>query len=257
MEKSESIGQYDDPLAKYENIDPSKYAIDLNVYQVAYLHKLLGGNTFRFQPEETAKKKIQTLKKNLSKKRSAKSVNTESMVSNSDKDSLSERKVSMPKAMQPRKPSPPKSVPKPANRIPDNLKLSYQRLQEAKNEVNRKLVNIAREIDFESLEKGIQTGTFSSPQEFESTTKQIFGAVIKRYEGVTSIHKSLTGILRSLITTEEHKAEVEPPRATAPITPPQQTSMQNNSNMQQSQSSIAENQGYVGKPQFPFPPLSC
>ena len=87
------IADLNHPLAKYENVDPSKYAIDLNIYQVAYLHKILPGNQYRFQPEETAKKKIQSVKKTLLKKRNAKSNNTDSVVSNSDKQSYSERNV--------------------------------------------------------------------------------------------------------------------------------------------------------------------
>lgn len=86
-----SIGEFADPLSKYENVDASKYALDLDVYQVAYLHSLLPKNLYRFQPEETAKRKIQSVKKALDKKRNAKSNNTDSVISNSDKFSSSER----------------------------------------------------------------------------------------------------------------------------------------------------------------------
>lgn len=250
MEKSENICSYEDPLTKYENIDASKNALELNIFQVAYLHKLLEGTNFRFQPEENAKKKIQTLKKNLSKKRSAKSLNTDSVFSGSDRNSVSERNVSTPKPVMQKRPSPPKPTVKAVNKIPDNLKLSYQRLQEAKQEAHKRLTNIVREIDFESLEKGVTQGFLTTPEEFESTARQIFTPVLKKYENMSPIHKALSNLLKLCTVTEERKVETEQPKlkplstnlgqqpvgvSQAPLMP------------QQSQSSYPENQGVAGK----------
>lgn len=249
MEKSDNAWSFDDPLTKYENIDASKNALELNLFQIAYLHKLLEGTNFRFQPEETAKKKIQTLKKNLSKKRGAKSMHTDSVFSGSEKQSVSERNMSIPKPVKEKKPSPPKPPVKAVNKIPDNLKLSYQRLLEAKQEANKRLTNIAREIDFESLEKGITDGLFSTPEEFESTTRQIFSPLLKRYENMGPIHKALTNLLKLCIVTEEKKVETEQPKP-KPLPSLNQQPMgmgQVPSMLQQSQQSFSDNQGIAGK----------
>ena len=101
-------------------MDPSKYAIDLDIYQVAYLHRLLPGNQFRFQPEETAKRKIQSVKKGLIRKRNAKSNNTDSVISNSDKFSSSERNVPDSSSIQS------KVVPSTPSKAKDNSELADQ-----------------------------------------------------------------------------------------------------------------------------------
>lgn len=109
-------------MEKYENVDPTTNALDLNIYQVAYLHKLLQGTTFRFQPEEAVKRKVQSLKKNLSKKKSNKSNYTESAMSNSDMDSMSNRNADTPKVVQPKRAPPPKPQAKPAPKVPERMK---------------------------------------------------------------------------------------------------------------------------------------
>lgn len=102
-------GDFEDPLAKYENVDVSKYALDLDIYQVAYLHRLLPENKYRFLPEETAKKKIQSVIRNLNKKKNAKSALTDSVISNSEMLSSSERNVQDSNSIQSKKlpPTPP------------------------------------------------------------------------------------------------------------------------------------------------------
>ena len=84
------IGDFDDPLGKDSNYEVSKYAIELTPLQCAYLHKLLPGNGYRFQPEDTAKSQMS---KRKNKKKTAKSGLTDSVISNSDKMSSSERNV--------------------------------------------------------------------------------------------------------------------------------------------------------------------
>ena len=254
------LGMMEDPLHKYENVDASKYALDLNIYQVAYLNKLLPGAAFRFQPEENAKKKVQSLKKNLNKKRNAKSVKSDSAISNSERFSESEKDSSIKKApVSSKTPSSRASKPKSQPNIPDNMKLSYNRLMEVKQDANKRLTNIVREIDFDSLEEGIVNKFFSTPQEFESQAKQVFGIVIKRYEGSDLIKNSLNKLLKTLLLTEEGKVE-EAPRAPAPahIPPLQQNptskplpSLQHSGMQpQQSQGSMVDTQAYGGKPTF-------
>lgn len=251
MEKSVSNDNFDDGMAKYENVDASKYAINLNIYQILYLHKLLPSNNYRFQPEDYAKKKIQSLKKNLNKKKNTKSVLTDSLLSGSEGVSVSERNTPAQRTMEKKKSAPKPKVAKPAPKIPDGMKPSYQRLLEVKQEANKRLTNIVREIDFESLEKSFLANMFSSPQEFESQARQVFGIVIRRYESSDLIKKSLNNLLKMLMLSEERKIEVEPPRQAPPTLPsvPKLPSIpqQNNTMMQQqSQPSYTEIQGYTG-----------
>jgi len=51
-----------DILNKYENVDPSRHGLEMDVHQCAELHKLLQGTSFRFQLMDAAIKKVQTLK---------------------------------------------------------------------------------------------------------------------------------------------------------------------------------------------------
>jgi hypothetical protein len=254
----------EDLLHKYENVDASKYALDLNIYQVAYLNKLLPGAAFRFQPEENAKKKVQSLKKNLNKKRNAKSVKSDSAISNSERFSESEKDSSIKKApVSSKTPSSRASKPKSQPNIPDNMKPSFNRLMEVKQDANKRLTNIVKEIDFDSLEEGIVNKFFTTPQEFESQAKQVFGIVIKRYEGSDLIKNSLSKLLKTLLLTEEGKVE-EAPRAPAPahIPPLQQKPLPSlqHSGMQpqQSQGSMVDTQAYGGKPKFcSFPQITA
>lgn len=63
----------------------------------------------------------------------------------------------------------------------------------------KKAANFIKEIDFESLEKGITEGQFSSPEEFESTTKMLFGMVIKRYQSEPNIQNFLTNMMNKCL----------------------------------------------------------
>ena len=175
------------------------------------MHRLLQGTNFRFQPEDHAKRKLQTLKKNLDKKRTTKSGKSESVISNSE-DVFSERTPSVSRSTQQKKPSSSKAPSKPELKVPDNLKLSYQRLIECKNEAFKRIRNIAGDIDFESIERGIQRGQFSSPEEVDSSIKQVFNVVIKKHNNFETLHKSLTNLLKQCLTTEETKNEVELPK---------------------------------------------
>lgn len=237
-------------MAKYENVDASKYAINLNIYQITYLHKLLPDSKYRFQPEDHAKKKILSLKRNINKKKNTKSVLTDSLLSGSEGVSASERNTPAQRTME--KKSAPKPKAKPDPKIPDGMKPSYQRLLEVKQEANKRLTNIVREIDFESLEKSFLANMFSTPQEFESQARQVFGIVIRRYETSDLIKKSLNNMLKMLMLSEERKIEVEPPRQAPPTLPsvPKSPSIPQQSNVmmqQQSQPSYSEIQGYTGK----------
>jgi hypothetical protein len=205
-------------MAKYENVDASKYAINLNIYQITYLHKLLPDNKYRFQPEDHAKKKIISLKKNLNKKKTTKSVPTDSLLSGSDKMSATDRNAPASKPSEKKRPAS-KMKAKPDLKIPDLMRPSYQRLLEVKQEANKRLTNIVREIDFESLENSFLANMFSSPQEFESQARQVFSIVIKRYESSDLIKKSLSNLLKTLMLSEERKVEVEPQRAAPPNIP--------------------------------------
>mmetsp|Transcript_29964 Transcript_29964/g.34339 ORF Transcript_29964/g.34339 Transcript_29964/m.34339 type:complete len:104 (+) Transcript_29964:111-422(+) len=102
-------------------------------------------------------------------------MNSDSGVSFSERNSIPDVPVSNAKTLPMAKASSFKVSEKPAPKIPENLILSLQKLRETKQETAKKLPNLVSEIDFESLERGILAGHFSSPEEFESTAKQVFG----------------------------------------------------------------------------------
>ncbi|CAI2367098.1 unnamed protein product [Moneuplotes crassus] len=91
MDQKIPENNFDDPLAKYDDIDVSKHAIELNQIQCAYLHSLLPGNTYKFQPEESTKN--QMIRRKNKRKKKAKSGKTDSVISNSDKMSFIERNL--------------------------------------------------------------------------------------------------------------------------------------------------------------------
>ena len=118
-----NIGDFDDPMGKYDNIDVSKYAIELTPIQCVYLQNLLPGNGYRFQPEEATKTQMQRRKNK--KKKNAKSAHTDSVISNSDKLSSSERNnqdsVSMQSKKVPSTPSKAVAPSEPADSVKDSL----------------------------------------------------------------------------------------------------------------------------------------
>ena len=88
-----------------------------------------------------------------------------------------------------------------------------------------KAPNLVNEIDFESLEKGILNGQFTSPEEFESTARQVFSVLIKKYETNAWIQKMLNNFLKSLCIIEEQKV----PESEPPSVPPSRSQFENKS----------------------------
>jgi hypothetical protein len=150
---------------------------------------------------------LQTLKKNLSKKRTTKSGKSESVISNSD-DVFSERTPSVSRSTQLKKASSSKPPSKPELKVPESLRLSYQRLIDCKNEAFKIVKSIASEIDFNSIERGILMGQFSTPEEVDCSIKQIFNVVIRKHNNF----ETMTNLLKRCLTTEETKKEVELPK---------------------------------------------
>ncbi len=95
------IGDFDDPMAKYENLDLSKYSIELTAEQCVYLQKVLPKDEFRFQPEDATRAHMTRIKNR--RKKNAKSAHTDSAISNSDKMSLSERNIADSSSIQSKK----------------------------------------------------------------------------------------------------------------------------------------------------------
>lgn len=63
----------------------------MNQIQCAYLHSLLPGNSYKFQPEESTKN--QMIRRKNKRKKKAKSGKSDSVISNSDKMSFMERNL--------------------------------------------------------------------------------------------------------------------------------------------------------------------
>jgi len=218
-----------DNIEKYKDVDPDKNALELNIFQVAHLHRILQGTSFRFQTEENVKGKLEKLKKDLTKQKSIKSVYNDSVSSFSDSAPM---KKSVPK---PKKQT--SNSAKSTTSIPANMKKCLKNLDEAKKDTRRKLPNIYSEIDFQSLEDSIKEQQLSTPEEFEVTTKQIFSIVLRKYENVSSIHKTLTGIMNLCI------GKVEEPQK-----PPIQQSVMNKLPSIQSAEAILESNKQTPQP---------
>lgn len=192
-------------LEKYKDADLEKYAIELNIVQVAHLNKLMLGSNFRFQTEEFAKSKQQKLIRDLNKQNTVNTKNNDSLSSFTESESV-KKKVPKPKVSEP-KPKAPVS-------ISEEMKSCLNNLESAKKETKTKLPNILSEIDFDSLQESITKRFLTSQIEFESQAKSIFSHVLKKYESSSSIHKILTNILFTWIGKKE----------SVPAAPPKQPS---------------------------------
>lgn len=128
------IGDFDDPMANNDNVDISKYAIELTPMQCVYLEKLLPGTNYKFQTEDAARSQMKRRLKQ--KKKQAKSALTDSAISNSDKLSSYDRRgedySSIQSKRMPSTPSKAKGPSEPADSFKDNLSKPEKSLEASK-----------------------------------------------------------------------------------------------------------------------------
>lgn len=224
-----------------ESADPiEKCSVELNIYQVAHLNKLLPNTVFRFISEKEIRKRLPNAKaiKNkrlglttTGKSRAPRSRGRRSSISSSkgsvDMSSVSGKerfssasnrqsnKVSSSRAQSQNK----ASVKLPSTSATESKSLSgpqqmcVQFINKLRNAVKRDFPNLLREFDLDSLEDSVKKGVYTDLKEFKATVTQIIKAVQRRHPEHDFTYLGNPGQPKKKENTKEQQQEAPRPQA--------------------------------------------